>query len=238
VADLSLFVREIGEAVQRAHYIQRVASALRVPEDAVQEAIGRSRGQGRRRQNDEGRWTKDERRAVEGSARSAAPLQALSPEEHLLGLVLLYPQVTWMAGAPVAEDFTRLENRLVYEAVAAAAAAVATGDKSNASAATIRDAALEVMDPALHPHVARMLAREEPELYRFALPYELENRLKRLRQYNDRMWLHQCQLMMQEAQDTGDRDTLSKLLPLLTRSLSRFRHYDPKPSTVFRDSRD
>ena len=78
----------------------------------------------------------------------------------------------------------------------------------------------------------------EPELYRFALPYELGERIKRLRQHNDRMWLQQCQLMMQEAQETGDRDTLAKLLPLLTRSLSRFRHYDPKPSTVFRDSRD
>jgi hypothetical protein len=44
--------------------------------------------------------------------------------------------------------------------------------------------------------------------------------------------------MMQEAQESGDDDTIDKLLPLLSRSLSRFRHYNPKPSTVFRDSRD
>ncbi len=240
VADLTLFVREIGDPVQRAHYIQRVSAALRVPEDAVQEAIGRNRGQGSAR-----RTTKDERRRTNDDSGQNNPQSAIrnpqssaSPEEHLLSLVLLYPQVTWMAGAPVGEDFTRLENRTVYEAVAKAAAEVAAGDKATASAATIRDAALQALDPALRPHIERMLVREEPELYRFALPYELESRLKRLRQYNDRMWLQQCQLMMQEAQETGDGDTLAKLVPLLTRSLTRFRHYDPKPSTVFRDSRD
>jgi DNA primase len=239
VGDLSLFVREIGDPVQRAHYIQRVAAALRVPEDAIQEAVGRARGQGsgaRGQQRRPAAPQSGETRA-EGTSQSTTrnPQSPVSPEEHLLGLVLLYPQVTWMAGAPTSEDFMRLENRLVYEAVAAAAAA---SDKSTVSASSIRDAALDALDPALHTHVERMMAREEPELVRFALPYELETRLKRLRQHNDRMWLQQCQLMMQEAQESGDGDTLTKLLPLLTRSLTRFRHYDPKPSTVFRDSRD
>ena len=238
VGDLTLFVREIGDPVQRAHYIQRVASALRVPEDAVQEAIGHARGQGSARR----RPAIDDRRPTDENSQSSAlsPQSSvrISPEEHLLSLVLRYPQVTWMAGAPMLEDFTRLENRLVYEAVAGAAAAAAANDKSTEGLAAIHEAALEAMDPTLHPHVGRILAREEPELFRFALPYELESRLKRLRQYNDRMWLQQCQQMMQEAQETGDSDTLTKLLPLLTRSLARFRHYDPKPSTVFRDSRD
>jgi len=156
----------------------------------------------------------------------------------LLSLVLLYPQVTWMVGAPVAEDFTRLENRTVYEAVAKAAAEVAAGDKATASAATIRDAALEALDPALHPHIVRMLVREEPELYRFALPYELESRLKRLRQYNDRMWGQQCHLMLKEAEEGGDFETIRKLFPVWSGSLSRYKHYLPKHSTVYRDSRD
>ncbi len=171
VADLSLFVREIGDAVQRAHYIQRVAAAIRVPEDAVQEAIGRAKPTQQRRDR---RPTTDDRRPSGQTPQSSvlSPLPSvLSPEEHLLGLTLLYPQVTWMAGAPLPEDFTRLENRLVYEAVVAAAAA---SDKSIVSPSGIRDAALDALDPALHPHVERMLAREEPELFRFALPYELE----------------------------------------------------------------
>ena len=84
-----------------------------------------------------------------------------------------------------------------------------------------------------------MLGRPiEPELYRFALPYELGERIKRLRQHNDRMWLAQCQQMMQEAQESGDSETIGKLLPLWSRLLARFPHYNPKPSTVFRDSRD
>jgi len=239
VGDLSLFVREIGDPVQRAHYIQRVASALHIPEDAVQEAVGRARGQasGARR-----RPTTDDRRPTGDASSQDNPQFAIrnsqstiSPEEHLLGLVLLYPQVTWMAGAPALVDFTRLENRLVYEAVAGAAAA---SDKSTVSAATIRDAALVALDPALHPHVGRMLAREEPELYRFALPYELETRLKRLRQYNDRMWAQQCHLMLKEAEDGGDLETIVKLFPVWSGTLGRYKHYLPKPSTVYKDSRD
>jgi DNA primase len=235
VGELALFVREIGEPVQRAHYVQRVAAAIRVPEDAVQEAVGRARPQQRRTE----RRPTQQQQAPAGAAPESAPKpqpDPVTPEEHLLSLVVTYPQITWMAGASDPEDFTRLENRLIYEAVVRAAAE--TTDRTTPNAAQIRQAALDSLDDALRPHFARIAARAEPELFRFALPYELENRLKRLRKHNDRMWLQQCQLMMQEAQESGDDDTINKLLPLLSRSLARFRHYNPKPSTVFRDSRD
>jgi DNA primase len=232
VGELAHFIREIGDPVQRAHYIQRIASALRVPEDAVQEAVGR------RRPTDDRRRTNDERRrAAEGRAEqppTTPPMEAM-PEEHLLGLVLLYPQTTWMAGAPAAEDFIRLENRLIYAAMVAAAIAA---DKAAPKGEAVREAAKEALDPALHPHFDRILNREEPELYRFALPYELEGRLKRLRRYNDLMWNQQCGLMLQEAQQSGDKETIAKLLPLWSKSLARYQHYDPKQSTVYRDTRD
>jgi DNA primase len=232
VGELSLFIREIGDAVQRAHYIQRVASALRVPEEAVQESVGRSRLAPPRRRNDE-RRTGDA--AGQSAPRPQAPPADATPEEHLLGLVLRYPQTTWMAGAPVPQDFMRLENRLVYEAVTAAAS---QAEKATPSADSIRAQAQEALDPALHIHFARLLNREEPELYRFALPYELENRLKRLRQYNDLMWNQQCGLMIREAEQSGDNETIAKLLPLWSRSLARYQHYNPKQSTVYRDTRD
>jgi DNA primase len=234
VGELALFVREIGEPVQRAHYVQRVAAAIRVPEDAVQEAVGRARPQQRRTERRPTQQQTPISAAPEGAPKPQP--DPVTPEEHLLSLVVTYPQITWMAGASEPEDFTRLENRLIYEAVVRAAAE--TTDRTTPNAAQIRQAALDSLDDALRPHFARIAARSEPELFRFALPYELENRLKRLRQHNDRMWLQQCQLMMQEAQESGDDDTIDKLLPLLSRSLARFRHYNPKPSTVFRDSRD
>ncbi|HET9494226.1 MAG TPA: DNA primase [Chloroflexia bacterium] len=236
VGELALFVREIGEPVQRAHYVQRVAAAIRVPEDAVQEAVGRARPQQRR---PERRTPAPQPGPAGGPAPGEAPKpqpDPVTPEEHLLSLVLSYPQTTWMAGAPESEDFTRLENRLIYEALAHAASE--TTDRTTPNADEIRQAALDSLDDALRPHFTRIASRHEPDLFRFALPYELENRLKRLRQHNDRMWLQQCQLMMQEAQESGDNDTINKLMPLLARSLARFRHYNPKPSTVFRDSRD
>ncbi|MEO5952006.1 MAG: DNA primase, partial [Chloroflexia bacterium] len=234
VGELAHFIREIGDPVQRAHYIQRIASALRVPEDAVQEAVGRRRPtDDRRRPND------DRKRLAEGGRTGPAtnappPIEAM-PEEHLLGLVLLYPQTTWMAGAPASEDFIRLENRLIYAAMVESAVAA---DKAAPKGADVRETALESLDPALHPHFERILNREEPELYRFALPYELEGRLKRLRRYNDLMWNQQCGLMIKEAEQSGDNETIAKLLPLWSRSLARYQHYDPKHSTVYRDTRD
>jgi DNA primase len=236
VGELALFVREIGEPVQRAHYVQRVAAAIRVPEDAVQEAVGRARPQQRR---PERRTPAPQSGPAGGTAPGEAPKpqpDPVTPEEHLLSLVATYPQTTWMAGAPESEDFTRLENRLIYEALAHAASE--TTDRTTPNTGEIRQAALDALDDALRPHFTRVAGRHEPDLFRFALPYELENRLKRLRQHNDRMWLQQCQLMMQEAQESGDSETINKLMPLLARSLARFRHYNPKPSTVFRDSRD
>ena len=231
VAEIALYIREIGDAVQRAHYEQRIAARLRVPEEAVQEAVGRARPTRNIRRQEP--IIQNPKSKIQNQAEPID--QTAAVEEHLLSLVLKYPQVTWMAGAPVAEDFTRLENRLVYAALATAAA---TSDKTNIDGAAIRAAAQEALDPALAPHFARIAVRSEPELFRFALPYEVETRLKRLRQHNDRMWLQQCQFMMQEAQEAGDNETVDKLLPLLAVSLSRFRHYNPKPSTVFRDSRD
>ena len=235
VGELALFVREIGEPVQRAHYVQRVAAAIRVPEDAVQEAVGRARPQQRRPERRTSAPQPGPSGATPGEAPKPQP-DPVTPEEHLLSLVVTYPQTTWMAGAPASEDFTRLENRLIYEALAHAAAE--TTDRTTPNADEIRQAALDTLDDALRPHFTRIASRAEPSLSRFVMPYELETRLKRLRQHNDRIWLQQSQLMMQEAQESGDSDTINKLMPLLARSLARFRHYNPKPSTVFRDSRD
>ena len=155
-----------------------------------------------------------------------SPETATLPQSSLrsicLSLVFRYPQVTWMAGAPLAEDFTRLENRLIYEAIAAAAATSRQGRPERRS---IREKAPGALDPALHPHSERIMSRRSRSYIVSPSPMRLETRLKRLRQYNDRMWLQQCQLMIQEAQETGDTrdagqastvlDTLACPLPAL-----------------------
>ncbi len=243
VQELALFIRELGDPVQRAHYEQRIASVIRVPEESVQEAVKRGRvGQGR---GDKGRSQYAGHQNTLTDAQPSTPRQSGQPspidlnapaEEHLLCLVVKYPQVTWMAGAPMPEDFTRLENRLIYETVTSAAS---EADKSELQVEAILDAARQTLDPALVAHLERLVVRSiEPDLFRFALPFELETRIKRLRQHNDQMWLQQCQFMIREAEETGDKETVEKLMQLSIRPLSRFRYYDPKPSTVFKDSRD
>src|SRR5438093_12335810 len=81
VQEIAPFIRELGDAVQRAHYIQRVASVARVTEEAVQEAVGRTR------------FTKREPRQrpiLTDLETQNSDLPAA--EEHLLSLVLRYPQ--------------------------------------------------------------------------------------------------------------------------------------------------
>ena len=240
VGELALFIREIGDPVQRAHYEQRIAGVLRVPEGSVQEAVARARGgaQGRGTANKRSQTPMPDRQpSAPDRIGLPAPIDpSAATEEHLLSLVLHYPQVTWMANAPLPEDFTRLENRLIYEAVVAAAA---EADKADAQRDIIIAVAREALDPALQVRLDKLNdASAEPELYRFRLPVELEERIKRLRQHNDRNWLQQWQYMIREAEETGDKVTLEKFMSLSMRSLPRFRYYDPKPSTVFRDSRD
>lgn len=234
VGEMALFIRELGDPIQRAHYIQRVATTMRVPEEAVQETLGRARHQ-RNDHRQQARDVQSSRLKVERPGLPESVDAHLGPEEHLLSLVLKYPQVTWMAGAPKLEDFAFSVNLVIYQAVTSAAA---EADKVNLDTDSIRGAALDAIDPSLMPHFNRILLRAEPELYRFALPYELETRLKRLRHHNDLTWSQQCQLMLQEAEEMGDVETINKLRPLWDRSLSRYHHYDPKPSTVYRDSRD
>jgi DNA primase len=232
VQEMTPFIRELGDSIQRAHYAQRVASVMRVPEEAVQEAIGRPRST---RRDAHPRPSSSVLRPPSSESLPDPFDPSVTPEEHLLSMVLKYPQITWMAGAPALEDFTRLENRLIYEAVSSVAA---ESDKANVDPAAICGAARDSLEPALLAHFDLIASRNEPELFRFILPYELEARLKRLREHNDRIWMEQYRIMLKEAEETGDTETISRLKPLSVMALPRFRHYDPKPSTVFRDSRD
>src|SRR5439155_21888909 len=65
VQELALFIRELGDPVQRAHYEQRVAAVIRVPDESVQEAVRRARG-GQGRGGDRGRAQHVDRQASLG----------------------------------------------------------------------------------------------------------------------------------------------------------------------------
>ena len=67
-----------------------------------------------------------------------------------------YPQVTWMVDAPVPEDFTRRENRTIYEAVAEAAQ---EGDKVTVDAEGSGGRPARRSTPALVPHYDRVLGQ-------------------------------------------------------------------------------
>src|SRR4051794_24880855 len=75
VQELSLFVRELGDPIQRAHYIQRIASVLRTPEEAVQETVTRAH----RGAADKGRAQSERQRTPAGTGSPASEARPPSP---------------------------------------------------------------------------------------------------------------------------------------------------------------
>jgi hypothetical protein len=160
---------------------------------------------------------------------------SLAPEEHLLSLLIRYPQALTLPDVPPATRWVRSENRLIAAALEAAAAA-----ESEAAPEAITEAARARLDPELQEHFDALLARAEaePRVPTYKLQAELQRRTQRLDEFNDRLWLQQCEFMIQEAINNGDTDTIQRLLPVLDQKRPQFLAYAPAKSTVFRDSRD
>jgi hypothetical protein len=152
----------------------------------------------------------------------------------LLSLLVRYPQALTLPDVPPATRWVRSENRLIAAALEAAAA------ESEAAPEAITEAARARLDPELQEHFDALLARAEaePRVPTYKLQAELERRVQRLDEFNDRLWLQQCEFMIQEAINNGDTATIQRLLPVLDQKRPQFLTYAPAKSTVFRDSRD
>jgi len=104
----------------------------------------------------------------------------------------------------------------------------------------VTEAVRAQLEPELQAHLDFLLERaeEEPRIFPYKLPDELQRRVRRLEEFYDRQWLQQCAFMLHEAQTSGDLETIQRLLPVLDQKRPQFLTYAPAKSTVFRDSRD
>jgi hypothetical protein len=142
--------------------------------------------------------------------------------------------------APTPGRFTRSENRMIAETLAQVVTTLPPPDPGATLTAEDHAAIRDAVDPTLQEHYDFLLARAElePYIYPFSLAGELTQRVRRLSAYDDHLWLQQCQLLLTEAQTTGDAETIARLHGVLDQMRPQLLQYTPVRSTVFRDSRD
>ncbi|MDQ2810208.1 MAG: hypothetical protein M3Z04_25305, partial [Chloroflexota bacterium] len=169
------------------------------------------------------------------------PARELTPEEHLLALLLRYPEATLQPDTPAPARFTRSENRLILEAVTSHILSLPI--LPDTPLAVDRAALRAAVDPALLDQYDFLLAEadREPYIYPFALAGEVARRSRRLQEYNDRLWLQQYQMLLAEAPTDAaepgiDRFTAARALDDIRPQL--YEQTTPARSTVYRDSRD
>jgi DNA primase len=233
VRQVAPLIRAIGDPVERAHYMQKVATLTQTPVATIELAVARAAAGGPT--------------PVRGARAAAAappdlppPPRDLLPEEHLLALLLRYPEATLLPDAPPPARFTRSENRMIMETVTAYVASLPPAG-SLQTVEVDRAALRAAIDSPLQDHYDALLAHAdaEPYIYPFHLPRELQARTRRLSAYDDRLWVQQCELLLADARSSGDQDTIAQL----ARALEQIRpqlmeQYTPARSTVYRDSRD
>ncbi|HUS17697.1 MAG TPA: toprim domain-containing protein, partial [Chloroflexia bacterium] len=233
VRQIAPLVRAIGDAVQRAHYMQKLATLTQSPIGAIEQAVARAPS---------GAPAPARGRGAQAGATAPEPAPAtreLTPEEHLLALLLRYPEAVLLPESPAVTRFTRSENRMITEAVAAYVAALPPAG-SGLPLTVDRAGLREAVEPALHEHYDFLLARAETEPYirPFELGAELVQRTRRLSEYDDRVWVQQCQLLLEEARNNADQETMDRLARALDELRPQLLQYTPARSTVYRDSRD
>ncbi len=236
VTQLAPLIRAIGDPVERAHYMQKLATLTQSPLLIIEQAVSRASAPP----------APLPQRGLEpphpggGTARPGATVvpngaTALNAEDHLLSLLIRYPQAIGLPDVPSPTRWVRSENRLIAEALG-----TANAEGGEAGPEAITEAARARLDPELQEHFDFLLARAEaaPRIPSYKLQAELQQRTQRLDEFNDRLWLQQCEFMIQEALNSGDTDTIQRLLPVLDQKRPHFLAYAPAKSTVFRDSRD
>lgn len=143
VQALTPILRDLGDEVQREHYVQRLARLLRVSEQAIRTEMHRVPRQAARP-------------AQEAEERAPAKRTGLpNPEELFLGYLVTYPHLLpkvdrymreELAVEPFSEeDFQGAENRLLFSALASGMYASPPVEEWEAS-----------LDPALQTHTERL----------------------------------------------------------------------------------
>ncbi|MBI5305565.1 MAG: DNA primase [Chloroflexi bacterium] len=203
VKRLAPVVREVGDAVQRAHYTQQLARLVGVSEQVVAQEIGHTK-----------------RAARATPPPSETPVYAPAPvsklEEYLLTLALRTPEHLSHIAFLDPEDFDDAAGRAMYLALI---------DFAVANDFFERESFRASLDESLQPYYDQLTQRGDPlpELNAADAARELERTAYRLRLQHDKTELAQLEVMLRDQDDehtTEDEQLLRERVDFLRKRLT------------------
>jgi DNA primase len=202
-------IQEVGDPVQRAHYVQRLARLVRVDEKTLQEAGGRRQEAGGKRQEARGQEKAEEgRRGAVGSHKGGS----YGLEEYLLSCLIKEPWLvaaldnslrTLGAGGLTVDDFDVVEDQMLFAALRDRL------DREPAWApAEFRDGLVDILQQRLDFLLQR--AAQQPPLGHEDTEREAASCLLRLRERHRRRQLSQLRFLLEEAREQQDAAAASQ----------------------------
>jgi DNA primase len=177
-------IGEMGDAIERAHYLQKLAQLVRIDERTLAAEMARVK----RRGGAAGRAEDDE----------TAPLvqAALAPENYCLAVLLKTRSLVGEAQRLTADDFLGTENRSIFLAYKGCVQRQASFDLEDFR----RD-----LDPVLVEHLDSLLAAvaKVPCLPDEELAAEIARSVSRLKDRKDRRELLELESLLRDAEQAG-----------------------------------
>ncbi len=226
VAQLAPLIRELPDTIQQAHYTGLLARMLRLGEDVVASEFRRLA------------LVRPTRRggAAPGVApepEAAKPSYSAPPrEDHLLGLLLSFPDAAHDLAAEIApDDFTSGANRALWRFARPIVQANGKITAGELLAAIAEPELRAIADGAIGALVLRPSGVPGP------IRQEIHDTLRLLRQEANNAKIRLLQGAIAEATAADDRDGLTELSGQLLPLLATRRTFDPPVSPYFRDLR-
>jgi DNA primase len=211
VRQLLPLIGEIGDGIERAHYLQKLARLVRMDEKilAAEMSVARSR-RGTERPADDVRIS---------SLLETSPVL----ESYCLALLLRAPDTVGNVQGLAAEDFLAIENRSIFLAFQDALEGQAAFDLGTFRAG---------LDPVLGEHLDAMLegADREPTLPEQEVLGEIQRSVSRLWERNDHTELLELESLLRDSQQSGPEEAalMERVDSLRRRILERQRDWQGK----------
>ncbi len=242
-------ILEVRDRIQREHYIQKLARLTRIEDVLLRSEIARAaRSVPQNRPASTGSVAVAEPVIIDESAEEAPPpvhkleipARPLELEDFALAFLLRYrsdalPVVAADGETVTAPDFVRSENRLLFESLVL----------SETAGVSLEDFEKE-LSPELLAHAERLQSyiRAEPELVdHLSIQETMRFQLNRLRTERLRQVYEQGSQVLEEADPASevseeDRLAQEQIWSQVSEISNRLRVFYPKPSALFKDTRD
>jgi DNA primase len=210
VNQLGPVLREISDNVIREHYVGIAARKLHLSERVILTS-GASPARQRRLQ-----------------AQPASRPEPATPEEHLVGLLIRYPEfLTSTLEAVVETDIYDPRSREIVAAI------------RNQPVDDI-PGVIEQLPEEIGEHAQRLIANlgERPQTFPGQLRREAQQVLTRLRKERHDQQIRQLMADLTHAESEKDRETLIEHLALIDQMKARYPEFYPDKSPYFKDIRD